>query len=362
MYAPNFGGAKARAAMPTSSHENIGLERPARVAPNWAALAGLRGVLALVVVAVHYQEISARQATDGFVGNADGALAVWLFLIISGFSITHSCSQYSPKEFFWRRFRRIYPTYVTGVLLGVLLVALLGVATLGQGPIPPWLVIGHLFFLQTIFCPVWGANVALWSLPTEIVMYAAAPWIARVSLTNLKRAIVAMCAASFLLNESVIPHVPHMWGIDVLLWGWYWLLGAQLYRVYRDGLPEYPWAYLAAACLVLGEAPGGGHGTFAAPLLIASFALFLNLKRKFSLGPVVTAALNFAGDVSYPLYCCHYPVLLFMSHHSWRASLIWNLSVCLAVAIAVNLGIERPLRWLGHARQRRITLVAPAMS
>lgn len=82
------------------------------------AINGWKGILALFVVFLHFE--------SNFFGTVvyfeTGYLAVDCFFIISGFLLGKSLSEISsyelePFQFVWRRMKKIYPTYIIGIIL-----------------------------------------------------------------------------------------------------------------------------------------------------------------------------------------------------------------------------------------------------
>ncbi len=87
----------------------------------WAVLALLRGVLALIVVATHLVWfIPETPAWLHTVWSLDGKSAVIGFLLVSGYSI-HASLSAKEDGFIQRRFWRVYPLYFTCIVLTVAL-------------------------------------------------------------------------------------------------------------------------------------------------------------------------------------------------------------------------------------------------
>ena len=144
-------------------------------APHLWGIEGLRGLAACMVVWCHYRHgLTDVRALDGFTYTG-----VDLFFVLSGFV-------FAPYLFgkplgFWdfllRRVMRIFPLYLTALLLYVGLRAAQGVAL-------PWQYFWqHAAMLHTTQSTAIAGfyNLAFWSLPPELEFYALLPLLALVS-------------------------------------------------------------------------------------------------------------------------------------------------------------------------------------
>ncbi|HTQ98801.1 MAG TPA: acyltransferase, partial [Candidatus Acidoferrum sp.] len=132
----------------------------------------MRGVAALMVVYAHYWKMAGIEA--GLTGFS--YTGVDLFFVLSGFVFAPYFfgQPLQTAPFFIRRFFRIYPLYLVGVVLYWLL---------KQGWIEgSWsLLAKHLLFLHTWqnYQIAYALNPAFWSLPPEVEFYLLLPLIAR---------------------------------------------------------------------------------------------------------------------------------------------------------------------------------------
>src|SRR5215211_5654448 len=132
-------------------------------------LTGLRAVAALVVFAHHAQlyggwpELRFLEA---------GYLGVSLFFVLSGFVLTWAARPGDSARRFWRRrFARIYPAYLVGVALAVVLV--------DRPPLGPLL--ANLALVQAWIPDLdysFGVSSPNWSLSCEAFFYALFPFVA----------------------------------------------------------------------------------------------------------------------------------------------------------------------------------------
>ena len=166
-------------------------------------LDGLRGIAALVVAVGHMLRMDPNMLTGSFADAPHwqqamwplgaGAQMVWLFLMVSAFSLVYSedmrREQGRPSSvgvFLRRRWWRIVPLYTVAVLFGaVLMLAPLTVAALPHIGIPIAQPTAHGLLAQLTFTSnapgssAWAqGNAALWSVPYEVQLYAVLPLLA----------------------------------------------------------------------------------------------------------------------------------------------------------------------------------------
>jgi peptidoglycan/LPS O-acetylase OafA/YrhL len=174
------------------------------------SLTGLRFFAAMLVVLVHstahYVEIPVlRQFT------AQGVVGVTFFFILSGFVLTWSGShQTNRKNFYWKRFARIYPLHIfTFALMGIIL-------AMGDGEHYKWDVAVLCLLLIQSWIPIqgyyFGGNGPSWSLSCEAFFYAAFPFlvsrISRLGRNGLVRLLVGLgvtAIISTLVIEALFP-------------------------------------------------------------------------------------------------------------------------------------------------------------
>lgn len=153
-------------------------------------LDGVRGLAILLVLWVHWDMVLVQVgwlpepywlhvvASFGFSG-------VLLFFVLSGFllflpyarSLLAGTAWPSPRQFYVRRFRRIYPLYL--IVLGILVINAirLGILRASLGSFA--LAVPLLFDLRSdSFTRVTSLNPPLWSLAVEWQFYLVLPWLA----------------------------------------------------------------------------------------------------------------------------------------------------------------------------------------
>lgn len=149
----------------------------------FAPLTGLRAIAAGLVVFFHYWE-SGRVFHDGslpiltwLMGN--GQNGVTIFFVLSGFLITiryhRSLSQggTSFREYWLKRFVRIYPVYFFALIFLVIVPELMTGNTAYQNI---WSLLGLLVLAQGFFLPLFPLGIPVgWTLTVEEIYYLVAP-------------------------------------------------------------------------------------------------------------------------------------------------------------------------------------------
>ncbi len=320
----------------------------------WPALGGVRFFLALVVAAAHLPYfLSVGQHTPYLVDilrRFSGLGAVFSFLLLSGFSIAASCER-QPDQFYLRRFIRIVPQYVLIVLTSALLPlffddnipSLVGTVS---APVYTQLVL-NLCFAQGFLTSALPNNPVIWSLSIEVFFYALTPWFARRSDGQLQ-ALIVLSACSYGLVGLFFPvtHALVLFGANVPLLGWIWLLGFWLYRNRSDHRAWLGAFILGLVIIPLDYTNMDGvwiHLTWVITLLAVrhgSAMLF---------GPAIRYCLEALGNVSYPLYLVHVPVYSALKASGFRASGWFILAAVIAGAASEYLfdgPVKRALRAL----------------
>jgi peptidoglycan/LPS O-acetylase OafA/YrhL len=281
---------------------------------SWKILGGLRFALAMVVVCGHLARFVPDQGpiNQGLLlfGGLGAVAAVFGFLVISGFSIAHSITV-SPRGYFRRRMMRIYPLYFLGILLSLL------PFLFTQSPIrtgggvfyfpEPGTIAGNLVLLQGFIVHPIDSNAPLWTLAVEVFCYLLAPLFVRAPRV-LMLAMIAVSAIAYAAFPKL--HLEFYsnlrFGLPVLFMMWAWLAGFVLYFHRQDR--RY---WIAILCLgtLLFSTNRAFMTRFSIFTYVASTALIL-FSDAIRLPRNVLRLLNYAGELSYPVYIFHVPVLL----------------------------------------------------
>lgn len=351
--------------------------------PRYEILDGLRGVAALMVIIFHCFETYIPVFGTQIVNH--GYLAVDFFFVLSGFVIGYAYDDRWDKMttwgFFKRRLTRLHPMVIAGTLIGAALFFFAGSAFPETLKVPGWkfalcLVMG----LLILPCPNsldirgWGElnsfNGPQWSLTFEYIGNILYAFVFRY-LPKIALAILCVVCAFFTLDLTLgwdvfgfFPEGPQY----TVIGGWS-LTGQQMYvgftrllypflcgllisRILPSHRSEsnpsgspihlkggFWWCSLALIVLFsipcIGGKTGIPDGIYQAVCILFVFPLIvLAGSGSVTTDMKSTAVCKWLGDLSYPLYITHYP-LMYMQMN-WVAE---HPDAPLWVHVAVNVGV-----------------------
>ncbi|MFD2600964.1 acyltransferase family protein [Flavobacterium suzhouense] len=308
--------------------------------PHYPILDGLRGVAALMVVAFHIFETHATSHLDQFINH--GYLAVDFFFLLSGFVIGYAYDDrwgtMTLKDFFKRRLIRLQPMVVMGMIVGAVFFYFQdSVVFPGISEVPVW----KMLLVMIIGCTVlplppsmdlrgWGEmhslNGPAWSLFFEYVgniLYAL--FVKNFSKTVLS--IVVFLSACFLIHLAVTSpngDVIGGWSLtgEQLHIGFARLLfpffgGLLLQRIVKPGniSNAFLWSSLLVIAVLAFPRVGGSENLWANGLydslsIIFIFPLIVYIGASGTVeGSMAQRVCKFFGDISYPIYITHYPII-----------------------------------------------------
>lgn len=336
---------------------------PNSVAQTLSILAGLRFFFAMWVLFAHTYNFGLHSRAMP-VFSQSGLIAVLCFFAISGFSIHHSIAL-QPKGYYRRRFWRIFPIHITAVTLALVDYAVLGHIFDGHGreyPLPGvFLWLQYYFLVQVFFYPRYiDVLFPLWSLSIEMMYYAVAPAVKKSSVNGLLIFIAASCVLIFVWRALGLKDISFSpWGFQLAAFAWAWLTGWLAYISPRNKIA-------AALCIFAGFAfittqpesfwlvnklsIASTYIAWISTVLVLFFPPELHLKAS------ATRVLNYLGDISFPLYLIHYPVLfaltssVFKTHPEWNHGVV-HVVISLAAAAVVYHLIDKPIRKLVGQRR-----------
>lgn len=285
-------------------------------------LTGLRGLAALWVFAFHFEKF--LQAPFLFSGYF-GRLGVEIFFTLSGYVLCErylapGAGPFSFRSYLVRRFARLYPVYLAGHALAVLVY--FWAYQIGRAPwqpvfSDPWHGVLNLMMLQAWgWLPELGWNSLAWSVSAEWVAYGAVFPVV-VLLASQRRGglflgLAAGLAWGGLLWYSAVRHGGYLTfdrdgGPRVLPT---FLLGALVWR-WRQAFKGPAADFLAAAALIVQCWSLRGDRPVDLFLLPVFAALVLGLGGQ---GPVFSRlmalpGLHWLGRASYSFYLVQLPVL-----------------------------------------------------
>lgn len=348
---------------------------------HYVVLDGFRGMAALFVVFLHASEVLHVPIAPAY-----AALAVDFFFGLSGFVIAHAydaalrSGRLSPAGFLKRRLIRLYPLILLGVSLGAL--SLLSSATHGA-PQPLWRVaalvvgsatlipVGQFFGLATFV-----VNSPVWSLSFEALANAAYVPLARMSAWVI--AALAAAGAAVLIPLAWVHGGAEGLGFE----GADWLagglgrvvtsfaLGLLIHRLrIHERAPSLPGSVLGAALaavLLLGLGSPRWLSDCAAILLV--FPAIVALGARASVSRWSAPVWRVLGELSFPLYALHEPLLQFadkvdnhLLHATPLAGAVFAISLSLALSWAAYRLYDVPVRrWLARRPSTHPARQAPA--
>lgn len=342
---------------------------------HYEILDGLRGVAAVVVVMFHLLETFTGGDNMKQIIN-HGYMAVDFFFVLSGFVIGYAYDdrwgKMNLKGFFKRRLIRLHPMIILGMVIGAITYYFqAGVAfpLISQTPVWKLLLIMLIGFTLLPTPPSmdirgWGEMHTLdgpaWSLFFEYIANILYALIIR-KFSNKLLALFVFLAGCALIQLAVFDHhgdVIGGWSFDPseLRVGFTRLLypffaGLLLSRIAKPRHIKHAflWCSLLLVTILAFPRLGGTehvwmNGLYDALSIIFVFPLIVFLgasgqpKSKFS-----SSASKFLGDISYPLYITHYPLIYLFT--AWVANnhitLIHSLPIAflvLVTSIAVAYG------------------------
>ena len=369
--------------------------------PHYHILDGLRGAAALMVVWYHvFEGYAFAEGTNGVEGGGlinvfnHGYMAVDFFFMLSGFVISYAYddrwNQMSMGDFFKRRLVRLHPMIVMGAIIG-LTTFLLGGGMKWDGSVTPMSGVALAFFLTCLFIPAWpGAmhevrgngemfplNGPSWSLFFEYIgNICYALFIRRLSTKALSW-LVAVLGVVYIWfsvgNVSGYESIGVGWtvGDNVNIFGGFlrmmfpFSLGMLLARNFKPVRVRGVFWLAIILLFALFSVPFFPsvdgicvNGIFEMCCIMLIFPVIVWLGASgMTTDKVSTGVCRFLGDLSYPLYIVHYPVMylfyawliknhLYTVADTWQVVLlVFAVNITLAI-VALKLYDEPVRRWL----------------
>lgn len=315
--------------------------------PHYALLDGLRGVAALLVLWYHvFEGFAFASETDIISGINHGYLAVDFFFMLSGFVISYAYDDrlgqtLTLKNFFKRRLIRLHPLVVLGAIIGVVAFWLQGSEQWDGTRVSTSLVMLAMLCALFMIPAVPGCryeirgngemfplNGPCWSLFFEYVgniLYAL--FIHRLSTRVLAglTAVLGIALCWFTMSDaSGYGSLGVGWTIDMVnaLGGMLRMLfpfsmGMLLSRCFKPWKVRGAFWICTFALIVLFHVPfipSSGNicwnGAFESACIIFVFPLLVWLAASGTTTDRCSTRLcAFLGDISFPLYIVHYPVM-----------------------------------------------------
>jgi peptidoglycan/LPS O-acetylase OafA/YrhL len=351
------------------------VDSPAAAKQHYIFLDGLRGVAAIMVLLLHWFEGHGKPLFGS------GLLAVDFFFILSGFVVALAYEKKliadgKSAQFIRQRFIRLYPMIAAGVVLGFMRFAMLAYQESGTAVDATLMtqLVGGLamipFDLSGGVSTFFPLNNALWSLHFEFIAYFAF-WLILYRVRTAGLAAIAIVAivgcyawASMTFGpvgvRSANGDNPTGYLHALSRVAFSFTLGMIIFRL-RDrfaelALPGGRWlALLLIAALVMPREilPP----LFVMALLAIVFPYIIAAGTKVAPSGPLTGVEKFLGDLSYPLYALHIPLIWTMSGACKTLGIgftenpllngLFILPAAIVISYAAFLLYDRPLRrWL----------------
>lgn len=329
----------------------------ANTKPHYQILDGLRGVAAILVVIYHvFEGLAISSGSPSIIVINHGYLAVDFFFILSGFVVGYAYDDRIGKsmslwQFAKRRLIRLHPMIVLAAVLGAISF-FVERDVLGNGEAVPGALILLALLCTVLFIPavpqschevrgggeMFPLNGPVWSLFFEYIgnlLYAL--FIHRLSNKTLLGLTVVLgsglawfavtdASACGFLSVGWKCEPLHMAG-GLLRMLFPFCAGLLMARCVTPGRVRGAFWICSAALIVLFMVPylpgaAGGclfNGIYEAFCIICLFPLLLWVGASGTLGggagAISSRVCNFLGNMSYPLYAVHYPVMYLL--YSW---------------------------------------------
>lgn len=311
--------------------------------PHYEILDGLRGVAAVVVVLFHVFEIHSHGDHSAQIIN-HGYLAVDFFFLLSGYVIGYAYddrwNKMTLKDFFKRRIIRLQPMIIIGSIIGALLFYFQDSPAMGWNisEVPVWKMLLVMLIGSTLI-PVskgldirgWSEmhplNGPAWSLFFEYIANILYALVLR-HLSKIVLAVLVAVAAGFTIQYALTnPNgdIIGGWTIDDPLQlrigftrlAFPFLAGLLLARIGKLRYTKNAFMVCGLLLVALLSVPriGGAesmwlNGLYECFCLIVMFPLIVWLGAGGKIeGRKASKICKFLGDISYPIYITHYPLV-----------------------------------------------------
>ena len=363
--------------------------------PHYELLDGLRGVAALLVVFYHiFEGLSFAAGGTVITVINHGYLAVDFFFILSGFVISYAYDNrwgksLTTRNFFKRRLIRLHPMIVMGAVVGLIAFLIQGGVKWDGTHVPVTMAILALictfFFIPAIpgSCyeirgngEMFPLNGPFWSLFFEYIgniLYAL--FIRRLSDRQLSILVVCLGIglAWFALFDVVgygmigvgwtLDSLNFFGGLTRMLFSF--TLGMLLSRKFHSfNISEAFWICTVILIILFcipyieGKSPICMNGLFEIACIALIFPVLIRIGAAGkTTDKLSTSICKFLGDISYPLYAIHYPVMYvfyawLIDNKLYTFGEIWQVAViiyigCILLAYSCLKLYDEPVRkWL----------------
>ena len=344
--------------------------------PHYQVLDGLRGVAALLVICYHIFEAFATSPLDQHFNH--GYLAVDFFFLLSGFVVGYAYDNplhsgaITTREFLLRRFVRLHPMVLLAGVVGLGAFLAVGCERWDGTATPLGMVL--LSFLMTILlipsAPTAGTDVRgygemfslngpAWSLFFEYIGNIIYVFLLRRLSTAWLKVVVVLCGIGVAIGAIGTGSIGVGWTMaDGGFWGglvrmlFSFSLGLLMCRNFKAWRTGHTFLLCSVALVVLLSIPrlGGAervwvNGLYELLCITTLFPLVLQLGASGKVEGSARKICTFTGNLSYPLYIIHYPLMYIFYRHVWNNSLtfgeVWPIAI-------VVVGASVALAWIAY--------------
>jgi len=326
------------AAVAVDEHPSAGRE-----STQWGILNGLRFFLAFVILTGHISSFVNRYDDWANVGLwFNQGSAVFGFFVIDGFACADRLSR-EPGTYLNWRFYRIYPVFLANLLLVLAAYYAIGSAfryPQGQLMAMPTLaeVLGTLVMAQQFLTLIVPLNGQTWSVACFWWLGVLAP---RLRLFETAPLLCIMVASygMFLVFQHWMPAGMHVWTYGRSFVGvtWIWLTGFMWHRL-RNTI-------LGVCVTVVPAALAAAAGYFVGLPLSMTLAILM-FSDRLRLRVAAIATLVWLGDLAFPIYLSHTPVVAFLCDRHVTNSIALTAASVAVSAIVLHLVDYPARRWL----------------
>ncbi|MEO0033494.1 MAG: hypothetical protein RIS94_3252 [Pseudomonadota bacterium] len=274
------------------------------------ALDGLRGIAAIIVLMLHFDDLSGASGVFGH-----GYMAVDFFFMLSGFVLVPQIEgpRAAPAgRLMLQRLSRLWPLMALGVLIG----AATHAAAWGAPAVLPLIPLALLYLPRldgTLM--TFPLNQPQWSLQIELAANVAHLLLLRHVRTPVLLVLSALCwvvllKASLDTGSLQVGSNGQDWLYGFVRAGFAYSLGIALgrNRLARRDLAWWIAPVLLVATLLLPAIPGV-NDALVDPLSLLAFPAVIAAGASANVPAQVAPRLTWLGAISFPLYATHFPIL-----------------------------------------------------
>lgn len=318
--------------------------------PRYEILDGLRGVAAMIVVAFHLFETYSKGPVFQILNH--GYLAVDFFFVLSGFVIGYAYDdrwgKMSIGGFFKRRLVRLHPMVIMGTFIGALLYYFSDCAAFPPIGQTSWQKVIAMMLLGFTMLPAtlnmdirgWGEtnplNGPAWSLQYEYIaniLYATVIRHFSKTVLAIFLAFTAFLTLNLTMNWDLFNvFEPRNYAAYTVIGGWSispdqicigatrllypffaGLLISRVNKLIKVKAGFWWCSFLIAVILVMPRIGGMDkmwmNGIYESIVILFLFPLIVSMGAGSSVSGRSVSVCKFFGEISYPLYITHYPLV-----------------------------------------------------